>query len=297
MTTTVGTLTEVVTALALNGYIVCPFTLPDGQKVIVTSRQNAPRGDGYPPVDAVWSVVGERSLSQRFASLSDILSRHELRVSDLVPAEMQDSVRPGDGSEGAYELELESVSSTVVVGKCADGSADRKGRVLRVSNTYVIVLDDKDAQIKLLRSTVRLVDGQNRISAEDAVVVNADLLKTCDSLMLLLKHLHNAGLVLRNTEIDVMADALSVLERVRAEGVVPTKALVDMTEPELTILFRRVARSVEAQLPPDTGFVVLASPRGTSGVSQYVGNTRREDAAAWMLETVARWNLGEHVPR
>lgn len=77
----------------------------------------------------------------------------------------------------------------------------------------------------------------------------------------------------------------------------PKPALEDMTEPELKDLFNKVAGAIKSHLPPGTGFILLASPVGRHGVAQYVANVERECAAEWMVETVARWQAGDHVPR
>ncbi len=76
-----------------------------------------------------------------------------------------------------------------------------------------------------------------------------------------------------------------------------TKPLDDMTEPDLAAIFRRVAERVQWSLPPNTGFIVLAAPQGEGGIAQYVSNVRRDDAAKWMRETIARWEAGDFVPR
>lgn len=75
------------------------------------------------------------------------------------------------------------------------------------------------------------------------------------------------------------------------------KSLDDMTEPELHELFTACARTLTALLPPGTGFVLLASPFGRSGIAQYVGNGRREDCIKWMRETADRLESREDVPR
>lgn len=72
--------------------------------------------------------------------------------------------------------------------------------------------------------------------------------------------------------------------------------LEDMTEPELRTILDRVASAVKAKLPHHTGFIVLAASLD-GRIAQYVSNVERDDAAAWMLETLYRWNRGEHVPR
>lgn len=73
-------------------------------------------------------------------------------------------------------------------------------------------------------------------------------------------------------------------------------ALEDMTEPELKATFDQVARIVEASLPDGSGFILLAASFDGK-IAQYVSNVERDDAAAWMLETLYRWNRGDHVPR
>lgn len=75
------------------------------------------------------------------------------------------------------------------------------------------------------------------------------------------------------------------------------KSLDDMNEVELRDLFNKVAMRLKATLPPNTGFVVLATDFTKQGVAQYVSNVERSCAAKWMTETVARWEAGDHVPR
>lgn len=75
------------------------------------------------------------------------------------------------------------------------------------------------------------------------------------------------------------------------------KSLLDMTEPELRRLFNQIATSVQSQLPPNTGFVVIATPWGKGSVAQYVSNVQRDDAAQWMRETIARWEANDFVER
>jgi len=75
------------------------------------------------------------------------------------------------------------------------------------------------------------------------------------------------------------------------------KSLDDMTEPELKKLFHDLAERVKFSLPPETGFIVIATPFGEGGVAQYVSNVERDCAAKWMCETIQRWNLGDFVPR
>ena len=70
-----------------------------------------------------------------------------------------------------------------------------------------------------------------------------------------------------------------------------------MTEPELRDLFQLLARRIKSYLPPETGFLLLATPHGQSGIAQYVSNVRREDAAKWMKETLARWPANDFVAR
>lgn len=74
------------------------------------------------------------------------------------------------------------------------------------------------------------------------------------------------------------------------------KSLDDMTEPELRDMFNRVGRRVKSELPPETGFVVLAAPFG-QGIAQYVSNVHHKDAAKWMRECLQRWESGDYVPR
>jgi hypothetical protein len=81
-------------------------------------------------------------------------------------------------------------------------------------------------------------------------------------------------------------------ERLVAGAEASAKSLEERTEPELRVLLEDVARSITAALPPRTGFMLTASPMGTHGVAQYVGNVTRECAASWMEETVARFRAG-----
>lgn len=91
--------------------------------------------------------------------------------------------------------------------------------------------------------------------------------------------------------------ALAMADALKAVSAGAPKPLEDMTEPELAGLFRSVAAVVKASLPPDVGFIVLASPLGRHGVAQYVSNVLREDASKWMLETIERWKRGDLVER
>lgn len=75
------------------------------------------------------------------------------------------------------------------------------------------------------------------------------------------------------------------------------KSLDDMTEPELTAVMRATASAAKDELPPETGFIILATPWGKSGVAQYISNVQRADAAKWMIETLTRWGQGDLVPR
>ncbi len=70
-----------------------------------------------------------------------------------------------------------------------------------------------------------------------------------------------------------------------------------MNEVELGELFRNLAKKIEVQLPPNTGFIVLATPLSQQGIAQYASNCQREDAAMWMIETLKRWGLGDFVER
>ena len=72
--------------------------------------------------------------------------------------------------------------------------------------------------------------------------------------------------------------------------------LEDMTEPELKRTMEQVARAVKGKLPRESGFIVLAASFDGK-IAQYASNVDRHDAAAWMLETMYRWNRGDHVPR
>lgn len=76
------------------------------------------------------------------------------------------------------------------------------------------------------------------------------------------------------------------------------QSLDDMTEVELQDLFNQIAKRVKSMLPPETGFIVIATPHGLDGgITQYVSNVQREDAAAWMREVLQRWEAGDYVPR
>jgi len=66
------------------------------------------------------------------------------------------------------------------------------------------------------------------------------------------------------------------------------KSLHEMTEPELRALMNDVAGTVEALLPPETGFIVLASPYGQAGLHQYVSNADRRDCVAWLRAAADR---------
>lgn len=70
-----------------------------------------------------------------------------------------------------------------------------------------------------------------------------------------------------------------------------------MTEPELGLLMTRVAHSVKKHLPPDTGFIVLVTPRGPGQAAQYVANSNRDDCIMWMRETVERMERRDDVER
>lgn len=74
------------------------------------------------------------------------------------------------------------------------------------------------------------------------------------------------------------------------------KSLDDMTEPELQQTMNGCGDAAKRSLPPGTAFIVLATPFNGK-ISQYVSNVDREDAAAWMRETLQRWDMGDHVPR
>lgn len=70
----------------------------------------------------------------------------------------------------------------------------------------------------------------------------------------------------------------------------------EMTEPELKRLFQDLAAEIARRLPPNTGFILLASPfddaSGRGGIAQYVSNIERVTAAAMMVETIHRWAPG-----
>lgn len=71
----------------------------------------------------------------------------------------------------------------------------------------------------------------------------------------------------------------------------------EMTEPELRQLLSDIATAIRGALPPDTGFVLLATPFGRNGIAQYISNVQRADAASWMHETVERWRRNDCVER
>lgn len=75
------------------------------------------------------------------------------------------------------------------------------------------------------------------------------------------------------------------------------KSLDNMTEPELREVLQRVGERVKFSLPKDTGFIVLATPFGQGGISQYVSNARRKDAIKWMREAIARFEAADFIPR
>lgn len=70
----------------------------------------------------------------------------------------------------------------------------------------------------------------------------------------------------------------------------------NMTEPELNRHFNDVGRTIQATLPEGTHFILLAAPE-EGRVAQYVSNVQRPDAAAWMRETLARWEMNDLVER
>lgn len=70
-----------------------------------------------------------------------------------------------------------------------------------------------------------------------------------------------------------------------------------MTEPQLREHFTQVSEMLTGALPEYTGFLLLATPFGPGQVTHYTSNVRREDAAEWMQETLARWQTGDHVDR
>ncbi len=74
------------------------------------------------------------------------------------------------------------------------------------------------------------------------------------------------------------------------------KPLEDMTEPELNEIMRQACERLKFTFPKGTGFIVLAATFD-GGIAQYASNVDRRDAEKWMLETVARWQAGDYVPR
>lgn len=75
------------------------------------------------------------------------------------------------------------------------------------------------------------------------------------------------------------------------------KRLDDMTEPELADVMTACARAVRLLLPPNTGFIIVASEFGKGGVGQYIGNGQRPDFIRWMRETADRLEAREDMPR
>lgn len=79
--------------------------------------------------------------------------------------------------------------------------------------------------------------------------------------------------------------------------------LSDMTEPELTALFRNVGFALNHLLPlrrdgGKTLFILLATDDAEkSGIAQYVSNARREDCIRWLRETADRLEGRDDVPR
>lgn len=73
--------------------------------------------------------------------------------------------------------------------------------------------------------------------------------------------------------------------------------LEQLTEPELREYFTNLGTIIRAHLPPNTGFMILVTPMGDRSIAQYLGNIERADAAAWMRETLARWDSDDFVPR
>ena len=72
-------------------------------------------------------------------------------------------------------------------------------------------------------------------------------------------------------------------------------AFENMTEPELKVLFKRVAQAIEYELPKKTLFVLLAF--NEPGVGQYVSNARREDIVKALRETADRLENKEEIGR
>lgn len=74
-------------------------------------------------------------------------------------------------------------------------------------------------------------------------------------------------------------------------------SLDNMTEPELRDMLNRVAGCVQAILPAGSGFIVLATPFGDQGITQYISNVDRAAAIRWMKETIRRFEANDTVPR
>jgi hypothetical protein len=62
------------------------------------------------------------------------------------------------------------------------------------------------------------------------------------------------------------------------------KSLHEMTEVELREVMDDVASTVEALLPPDTGFIVLACPFGQGSMARYVTNANRHECVGWLRD-------------
>jgi hypothetical protein len=75
------------------------------------------------------------------------------------------------------------------------------------------------------------------------------------------------------------------------------KSLDDLTEPELRDLCTEIAHTVKSMLPGDTGFILLFTPFGASGIAQYVANGTRPECIAWLRETADRLQGREDVTR
>lgn len=74
------------------------------------------------------------------------------------------------------------------------------------------------------------------------------------------------------------------------------KLMKDMTEPELSRLFKGLCRSTKARLPSDaTGFVLLVF--GDDGIAQYAASIDRQSGIAAIREFVDRLERGDTVTR
>lgn len=71
----------------------------------------------------------------------------------------------------------------------------------------------------------------------------------------------------------------------------------NMTESELRTYFATIAEVLTRLLPADTGFILLAAPTGTGGISQLVANVPMDVTREWVRETAERFAAGEVLDR